>query len=233
VTADTVIDGENSVIGWNRYAYCKNNPIIYKDPSGHLTIAIELDKNNPHGGKAVQLFEGGSLIKTFDKWVTRGVSKNGEEVAIQSGLYKYKVEDSSNQFLKDTPRLKGKADHSGQGPDVSGGHIKTLGANRIHTDRSGNPQNFADGIRIHQMNTQIRPSGSHGGKPWVGSEGCQGPVGAGDTAKFMEGKKRGDEGSYLLFRPSEFIDKAKSKASSGLENIKTKATSLVEKILGS
>jgi hypothetical protein len=43
VTADTVIDGENSVIGWNRYAYCKNNPIIYKDPSGHETIVASRD----------------------------------------------------------------------------------------------------------------------------------------------------------------------------------------------
>ena len=35
VTADTVIDGENSTQGWNRYSYVRNNPIIYKDPTGH------------------------------------------------------------------------------------------------------------------------------------------------------------------------------------------------------
>jgi murein DD-endopeptidase MepM/ murein hydrolase activator NlpD len=35
VTADTVIDGELSTQGWNRYSYCRNNPIIYRDPTGH------------------------------------------------------------------------------------------------------------------------------------------------------------------------------------------------------
>jgi RHS repeat-associated protein len=41
VTADTVIDGEFTTQGWNRYMYCKGNPVLYKDPSGHfLGLAI-------------------------------------------------------------------------------------------------------------------------------------------------------------------------------------------------
>jgi LysM repeat protein len=36
VTADTVIDGEGDTQGWNRFSYVHNNPIRYKDPTGHF-----------------------------------------------------------------------------------------------------------------------------------------------------------------------------------------------------
>jgi RHS repeat-associated protein len=34
-TADTIIDGEDDTQGWNRYSYVQNNPVMYKDPTGH------------------------------------------------------------------------------------------------------------------------------------------------------------------------------------------------------
>jgi hypothetical protein len=35
VTPDTVIDGQLDTQGWNRYMYCRGNPIRYNDPTGH------------------------------------------------------------------------------------------------------------------------------------------------------------------------------------------------------
>jgi RHS repeat-associated protein len=42
LTADTVTPGEGqSSQGWNRYAYSRNNPVVYVDPSGHEDEAVQ------------------------------------------------------------------------------------------------------------------------------------------------------------------------------------------------
>lgn len=35
VTPDTIVPRENDTQSWNRLSYCRNNPIVYKDPTGH------------------------------------------------------------------------------------------------------------------------------------------------------------------------------------------------------
>lgn len=40
MTPDTIIPRELDTQSWNRFAYCSNNPLIYKDPSGHNPLAI-------------------------------------------------------------------------------------------------------------------------------------------------------------------------------------------------
>lgn len=53
VTADSVVPEQTSMQSWNRFSYVRNNPIIYKDPTGHKETSMwEKVKTG-----AAQLFE--------------------------------------------------------------------------------------------------------------------------------------------------------------------------------
>jgi RHS repeat-associated protein len=74
VTPDTVIDGETDTQGWNRYTYTKNNPIIYKDPTGHDVVVLQSKTgahSRGHSAILVEIHEG----EYKGKWMY--VSKNG------------------------------------------------------------------------------------------------------------------------------------------------------------
>ncbi len=38
VTADSIVPYQTNTQSWNRFSYCSNNPIIYKDPTGHVQV---------------------------------------------------------------------------------------------------------------------------------------------------------------------------------------------------
>jgi hypothetical protein len=46
VTPDTIVPYEASVQSWNRFSYCRNNPIIYNDPTGHRDLAPGQEQQN-------------------------------------------------------------------------------------------------------------------------------------------------------------------------------------------
>jgi len=168
----------------NVYCYSLNNPVKYYDPDGNVTIAIEYNPFNVTGAIALQIFEGKSLLKLYTSWVTRGVNRSGQEVAIKSGYYSYVVVQSKNFRGELKPLLE------------NGNNIETEGPNANHQNKK-----VANAIMIHEMNKEVIKSPSHGNKEYVGSEGCQGPQGKKEMQKFMEGKKQGDTGTYILVRP--------------------------------
>jgi RHS repeat-associated protein len=48
VTPDSIVPDEYDPQMLNRYAYCRNNPLIYTDPSGHK-VTIEISREYPSG----------------------------------------------------------------------------------------------------------------------------------------------------------------------------------------
>ena len=85
VTADTVIDGEGNTQGWNRYAYVHNNPIRYKDPTGHNIVVLKSEEGGPGvdtpkgGHKAAGHTAGLVEDKSTGKWTY--FSRNGKDSA--------------------------------------------------------------------------------------------------------------------------------------------------------
>jgi len=120
-TADTVIDGEYSTQGGNRYAYVHNNPVKYKDPTGHWTDPVDNPEIRSHqmGRRAPQtnLFgrvrsggqqgHGGLDLRTADGESTYAVG-DGEVVRVYNSrslgttvILKFKYQYTAGQRLAD------------------------------------------------------------------------------------------------------------------------------------
>ncbi|HRW21956.1 MAG TPA: RHS repeat-associated core domain-containing protein, partial [Bacteroidales bacterium] len=95
VTADTVIDGEYSVAGWNRYMYCAGNPVLYKDPSGHNVAMGYLDSESKRKLDSLGIdyeYDGGVAdgAEGYARELYQGYNPKMEEQLVEAGLAKSK-----------------------------------------------------------------------------------------------------------------------------------------------
>jgi hypothetical protein len=99
VTADTVIPDQFSTQSWNRFSYCRNNPIIYRDPTGHAeeeSYSAKLSPLGEMGAAAGSLIDSG--LSLFNKAKdTSQQACNSVKNAVTEKLNK--ANDSANKFI--------------------------------------------------------------------------------------------------------------------------------------
>jgi RHS repeat-associated protein len=196
------------------YSYGHLNPLKFVDPDGNeskffFIIAVEYNRESPKGGAFLSVnihdqgknFTGiGINVQSGTNWLSRGVGPSGQEVAIEGGTRDFVMTTRENKPGKPVqPLLVGE-------DGKPGGKIPTLKPN----PRQGN-QKVADQIFLHGMNKNAAKNDpAHGGKDYMGSEGCQGTCdGKGSMSRITQGSEAGDTGTYTLIRPAETLDRAK------------------------
>ncbi len=78
VTADTVIPDELFSQSWNRFSYCSNNPIIYRDPTGHYEIRVEVPEDRNHAGRLILYNDYGVKVASYSALARGSKSKEND-----------------------------------------------------------------------------------------------------------------------------------------------------------
>ncbi|MBP5631787.1 MAG: RHS repeat-associated core domain-containing protein [Clostridia bacterium] len=178
MSADLVIGSNYSVIGYNMYIYCSNNPVNFVDPSGNIPIGLiiaALFLFTPVGGTALQIiasavsYLGMLVVSVFDKEVRddlKSIKYNPFNVKENKVLSSQKV-----SFYKGVPvfRTNGKRSGTFGGIFLKRGETET----ELKHERGHSWQLMMMGIVTYAITVAIPSAGVLGGydgRPDLGRE---------------------------------------------------------------
>ncbi len=154
VTADTVVDGNYSASGWNRYMYVDGNPIGYKDPTGHYQINDNFRKNYPKVSERIDTLnkrldlEKRSAMKKYgfasDKMIDKALKKgSGPKIDVDFLYHR----ENQEPIISDTPLYDTKT-----GKDLQyGADAVTSDRARIINSKTGKTEGMKSTINLNAI----------------------------------------------------------------------------------
>jgi len=151
VTADSIVPRENDTQSWSRYSYCSNSPVIYKDPTGHYEIKVEVSKNRDHAGTLTLYNDYGIKVASYTA-LARG-SNAPENNYNHTNRLKQNADTPTGKYVV-TDKIKI--------PDKNSSDYHTYGPNRLRLsgvegEAKKAYDNGRSGINIHGGDQRTAP----------------------------------------------------------------------------
>ncbi|MFH0975078.1 MAG: RHS repeat-associated core domain-containing protein [Spirochaetota bacterium] len=124
VTPDTMIPNPLDTQSWNRYSYCSNNPIIYKDPTGHAPLSdfssealtdawansgfdTPREKAKEPSKPTMSKEENDATIAKLENKIVNAKASGSDRIDLNKGLHIVMLENNNEGFKRGKDEIKG------------------------------------------------------------------------------------------------------------------------------